>query len=99
VKRSLMTLLFLALFGVSSASLAIDANQKKCFGKLHACFGADTDLVIDSNPQSTFQCVQACAGLIVGTSATVSVNDNVCTTSQCELRCYVAFGITTEVCE
>ena len=99
MKRSLITLLFLALFGTMSTSYAVDNNQKKCFGKMHACFGADTDLVIDLNPTAAVQCVEACNGFIGGTGATVTVNEKACTPNQCELRCVVAFGLSPEICE
>jgi len=92
VKCSLMTLLFLALFGVSSASLAIDANQKKCFGKMHACFKGNTDLVIDLNPTALYQCEDACDTLADINAPTEGGN---CSVDQCVLRCAVAFGLAT----
>jgi len=59
MKKSIFALLALCLF--AGSAMAVDSNQKKCFGKMHICFKDNTDLVIDLNPTELYQCLQACS--------------------------------------
>ena len=83
MKKSIFIALLLTLFAGSAMALT-KGEVMKCTGQLHACFGANYKGLVDLNPTSSDECLNACAS---------DLSNGHCSIQECTSRCNVAFEI------
>lgn len=86
-------MLFVLTLYAGSAPALTTGEIKKCTGKRHACFQSNYSLLVDLNPSSIDECIDACgSGLATGRGI------NACTDDGCVSRCNVAFDLSGLMC-
>jgi hypothetical protein len=82
--------------GRGTGNVPAEAQVKRCYAKLHACFHTgDLSKIFNPVPFDENECKIKCDAYVIN----APIGTNACSPIECASRCAVAFGVVPPPCE